>query len=120
MAQRCNACMTSDNNNKKIMKNNEPRIDFSANAPKVQQQPAEPNVKEDRDFAFGKTNFIIIGISMIIVVIGYCLMTGAESNTEKFDAEIFSSMRVSIAPVITLVGFLLIICGIMYKPSDKR
>lgn len=74
---------------------------------------------DKRDFAFGKTNFILIGISMVIVVIGFLLMTGASSNREVFDNEIFSSMRIKVAPVICLIGFVSIIAGIMYKPKRK-
>jgi len=74
---------------------------------------------DKKDFAFGKTNFILIGISMIIVVIGFLMMTGASSSRDVFDSEIFSPMRIKIAPVICLIGFLSIIGGIMYKPKEK-
>lgn len=74
---------------------------------------------DKKDFAFGKTNFVLIGISMIVVVIGFLLMTGASSSREAFDGEIFSTMRIKVAPVICLVGFLSIIAGIMYKPKKK-
>ena len=74
---------------------------------------------DKKDFAFGKTNFVLIGISMIVVVIGFLLMTGASSSRETFDSEIFSAMRIKVAPVICLVGFLSIIAGIMYKPKKK-
>lgn len=70
---------------------------------------------ENKNFAFGKINFILIGISMIIVVIGFFMMTGATSTTDAFDAEIFSPMRVKVAPIVCLVGFLSIIGGIMYR-----
>ena len=40
---------------------------------------------DKKDFAFGKTNFVLIGISMIVVVIGFLLMTGASSSREAFD-----------------------------------
>ena len=74
---------------------------------------------DKKDFAFGKTNFVLRGISMIVVVIGFLLMTGASASREAFDGEIFSAMRIKVAPVICLVGFLSIIAGIMYKPKKK-
>lgn len=74
---------------------------------------------KNKDFAFSKINFILIGISMLIVIIGFLLMTGASSTSEAFNIEIFSTMRVKVAPVICLVGFLSIIGGIMYKPKEK-
>ena len=67
------------------------------------------------NFAFSKINFILIGISMAIVVIGFLLMIGASSDETNFNAEIFSDMRVKVAPVICLVGFLMIIPSILYR-----
>lgn len=74
---------------------------------------------EEKNFAFTKINFILIGISMIVVIIGFLMMTGASSTREAFDPEVFSPMRVKVAPVVCLVGFLSIIAGIMYKPKKK-
>lgn len=73
---------------------------------------------ENKNFAFGKMNFILIGVSMLIVVIGFLMMTGASSSTENFDQEIFSNMRIKVAPVVCLVGFLSIVGGIMYKKKN--
>lgn len=66
-------------------------------------------------FAFSKINFILIGISMVIVVIGFLLMIGASSDENNFNPEIFSDMRIKVAPVICLIGFLSVIFGIMYR-----
>lgn len=71
------------------------------------------------NFAFSKINFILIGISMVIVVIGFLLMIGASSDETNFNSEIFSDMRIKVAPVICLVGFLSVIFGIMYRPKNK-
>lgn len=74
---------------------------------------------EKKNFAFGKINFILIGISMLIVVIGFLLMVGSSSTNEAFNPDVFSAMRVKVAPVVCLVGFLSIIAGIMYHPKKK-
>ena len=71
----------------------------------------------NKDFAFGKINFIMIGISMLIVIVGFIMMTGASSTVSHFNPEIFSAMRIKVAPVICLFGFLSIIAGIMYRPK---
>ena len=72
------------------------------------------------NFAFKKINFILIGLSMVLVIIGFVMMTGAESTATKFDPEIFSASRISVAPMICLVGFVSIIIGIMYRPKGKE
>ncbi|MBR4276183.1 MAG: DUF3098 domain-containing protein [Prevotella sp.] len=69
---------------------------------------------EKENFAFGKINFIMIGISMLVVVIGFIMMTGAQSTDTQFDAGIFSAMRTKVAPMVCLLGFLSVIVGIMY------
>ena len=72
------------------------------------------------NFAFGKINFIMIGQSMMLVIVGFVMMTGASSTETHFDPEIFSSSRISVAPMICLVGFLSIIAGIMYRPRKNK
>jgi uncharacterized membrane protein len=67
-----------------------------------------------RDFAFGKENFILIAIAVVVIAIGFVLMSGggAEEST-GFNAEIFSSRRIVVAPVVTLIGFVLMFVGIL-------
>lgn len=72
------------------------------------------------NFAFKKINFIMIGLSMVLVIIGFVMMTGATSTETQFSQEIFSATRISIAPMICLVGFVSIIAGIMYQPKEKK
>lgn len=74
---------------------------------------------ENKNYAFCKINFILIGISMLIVVVGFLMMTGATSENEAFNPEIFSLSRISIAPIVCLLGFLSIIVGIMYHKKEK-
>lgn len=72
-----------------------------------------------KDFAFGKTNYIICAISVLIIIIGFCLMTGSASSIEGgFDPDIFSTRRIVVAPMTCFFGFLLMIVGILY--SDKK
>ena len=73
----------------------------------------------NKDFAFGKINFIMIGISMLIVVIGFVMMTGASSSDTHFAPEIFSPIRIKVAPMVCLFGFLSVIAGIMYHPKKN-
>ena len=66
-----------------------------------------------RDFAFGKENFIWIGISVLCIVLGFVLMSGGGSGDYSFNPEIFSARRVVVAPVVTVAGFALMIFGIL-------
>ncbi|HIX74693.1 MAG TPA: DUF3098 domain-containing protein [Candidatus Parabacteroides intestinipullorum] len=71
-----------------------------------------------RDFAFGKENFIWIGISVLCIVLGFVLMSGGGSGDYSFNPEIFSARRVVVAPVVTVAGFALMIFGIL-KTNKK-
>lgn len=73
---------------------------------------------DKRNLAFGKTNFILIAIGMLVVILGFVLMSGGGSDETVFDADIFSARRVKLAPVVCLVGFLSIIYAIVRKPND--
>ena len=76
---------------------------------------------DKKNFAFDKTNFILLAVSMAIVVIGFLLMVGPNSTDTTFEPDIFSVRRIKVAPVVTLIGFLTVIVAIMYKPkADKE
>jgi len=71
-------------------------------------------------FAFGKENYRILIIGVVFVVIGYMLMVGGgSSDPNQFHAdEIFSTRRITIAPITILVGFVIVLFGIMKKAKD--
>ena len=49
---------------------------------------------DKKDFAFDKTNFILLAVGMVIVVIGFLLMVGPNSTDTTFEPDIFSARRV--------------------------
>ena len=70
----------------------------------------------DRDFAFGKENFIWLGISIVFVIVGFVLMSGGSSpDGISFNPEIFNKQRIVIAPIIIMVGYILMIYAILKK-----
>lgn len=71
-------------------------------------------------FAFDKTNFILLAVAMAVVIIGFILMTGQVSTPTHFEPDIFSARRIKVAPVVCLVGFLLMIYAVLRKPRDKQ
>lgn len=72
---------------------------------------------DKRNFAFERKNFILLAIGMIIVIIGFILMSGSGSDEGFFNLDIFSVRRIKVAPVVCLFGFLFIIYAILHKPS---
>ena len=76
-----------------------------------------------RNFAFNKTNFILLAIGMVVVIIGFILMAGGSSTEQMFNAEMFNATRVKLAPMVCLFGFLFMIVAVVYHkketPDDK-
>ncbi len=71
-------------------------------------------------FAFGKENYRILIIGVLVIVTGYLLMIGGgadDPNTFNAD-EIFSTRRITVAPIVILTGFVIVLFGIMKKSKD--
>ena len=70
---------------------------------------------DKQKFAFDKTNFILL-----VVILGFILMTGPSSSETVFQADIFSVRRIKVAPVVCFLGFIFMIYGVMRKPKTKE
>lgn len=67
-----------------------------------------------------KINYILIAVAVAAIIIGFVLMTGSPSTATEYNPDIFSFRRITLAPIVCLIGFLLVIVGIMYKPKEKE
>lgn len=72
------------------------------------------------NFAFDKSNFILIAVGVAIVILGFILMSGSGSTEEAFNPEIFSVRRIKVAPAVCFFGFCFIVYGIMYTSKKSR
>ncbi len=72
-----------------------------------------------RNFAFDKTNYILLAIGMVVIIIGFCLMSGSGSSETTFNPDIFSVRRIKVAPLVCLAGFVFMVYGIMHKPQTS-
>jgi hypothetical protein len=75
---------------------------------------------EKRDLAFGKANYVLLAIGMVVVIIGFLLMSGSGSTETVYDPDIFSARRIKVAPVVCLVGFVSMIYAVIYRPKNKE
>lgn len=68
-----------------------------------------------------KENFVFMVIGILIIAIGYLLMSGGGSaDPNVFSEEIFSFRRITLAPIVVLIGYVTIGFSIMYKPKKKQ
>lgn len=74
------------------------------------------------DFPVKKDNLRFILIGLAINVIGYLLMIGGGSdNPNEFnEAELFSTLRITVSPILIVLGLGVIVYGIMKKPSSPK
>lgn len=73
------------------------------------------------NLAFGKQNYLLTAVGMAIVILGFILMSGSGTTEEAFDPNIFSPLRIRVAPAICVVGYVLIIVAIMWRgKADKK
>jgi len=70
----------------------------------------------------GKQNYIIIASGFGLVLLGFFLMAGGASDDPNVfnHGEIFSFRRITLAPVVILIGLVAVLFGIMKKPQDNK
>ena len=73
---------------------------------------------DKKKFAFDKINFLLLGIGMLAVIVGFLLMSGPSSTMAHFEPDIFSVRRIKVAPVVCLIGFLFMIYAVVRKPKE--
>lgn len=71
------------------------------------------------NFNLPKLNLILIAVSFVIIVLGFCLMIG-EPSTETYNPDIFSTRRITVGPMISFFGFLFMIFAILFHPKDNK
>tara|TARA_B100001142_G_C14300933_1_gene642788 strand:+ start:1444 stop:1665 length:222 start_codon:yes stop_codon:yes gene_type:complete len=71
------------------------------------------------DFAFSKKNYILLLVGLTFIASGLILMTGGGSeDPTKFSDEIFNTTRLTIAPILLAIGFVIEIFAIMYRKKE--
>lgn len=75
--------------------------------------------KKDFDFAFRKENYILMGVGVLLLILGYVLLSGGGSDDpEVFSEALFNTRRLVVAPLVILAGFIVEIWAIMKRPKD--
>jgi hypothetical protein len=74
---------------------------------------------QNKQVLFTKENYILMAIGLVIAAVGFFLMAGGKSSDPKtFDPkEVYSTTRITVAPILIVLGFIIEIVAIMKKPK---
>ena len=76
-------------------------------------------MKEDTkkpEFLFSATNYKILIIGLVVIALGFILMSGgANENPNVFNEEVYNFRRIRLAPTVVLIGFGITIYSILVK-----
>jgi len=71
-------------------------------------------------FVFGKTNYIIMIVGIVLLALGYILLSGGGSDDPNvFNPEMFNGRRLFVSPILIILGLVTEIVAIMYKPKNN-
>ena len=74
-------------------------------------------MEEKKDMVLNKKNYLFIILGCVVVILGFVLMSGGGSeNPDIFnEEELFSFRRITLAPFLVMLGYGLVLFGIMKK-----
>ena len=80
----------------------------------------ENKAKEKVTYPLTKINFILMGICLLLIIIGFWLMAGDANVGDTFNKNLFESSRVTTGPIIAFLGFVLMAFAIIYRKKDNK
>lgn len=75
-----------------------------------------------KHFGFNSENYKFLFIGLAINILGFLLMIGGGSDDpNKFDAsQLFSTVRITISPMLIIIGYIIILYSIMKKGKKTK
>ena len=72
-----------------------------------------------KQFLFSKKRYQFLFLSILIIGVGFLLMSGGGSNNpDVFNNEIYSFRRIRLAPLVVISGFIMCIVSILYRDKE--
>lgn len=75
----------------------------------------------NHEMIYGKMNYMLIGIGALLVIAGFFLMAGGgnelgpDGYAHEFDESIYSFRRLTLAPIVIVLGFITVAVAILKK-----
>jgi hypothetical protein len=72
------------------------------------------------EFNFGKRNYQLLILGVILIFIGFILMSGGKSeDPEIFSDAIFNFRRLTLSTIFLISGFIVEVFAILYKDKNE-
>lgn len=72
--------------------------------------------KKNFELVFGTVNYILMGVGIVLLALGYILLSGGGSDDPNvFNPAMFDARRLVWAPILIVLGFVVEIVAILYK-----
>lgn len=65
----------------------------------------------EASFLFSRMNYLLMIAGVVVIGIGFVLMSGTE--------DIFNTTKLTVAPIVVVIGFVIEVFAIMYKPKAE-
>lgn len=81
---------------------------------------SKKSIEEQSSFALPMSNYKFIVAGVVLLILGFILMSGgaADSPDEFHYDEIFAFRRITLAPLVCLLGYTTVMVGIFKKPKE--
>ena len=75
----------------------------------------------DEVMLYDKTNYILMVVGVVFIILGFILMSGGSNpDPNVFDPSvIYSTRRITIAPIVIVLGFIIEIFAVLKRPSES-
>lgn len=81
----------------------------------------QEEVNNKFDFVFGKKNYILMLVGVVVMAVGYlCLIGGGSEDPNVFNDAIFSTRRMVVAPILIIAGLVIEVFAIMIKDGKRE
>lgn len=87
-------------------------------ANKKKDSKKQSEAKHSSELLYDKINIYLMIAGVVVIFIGFALMAGGKQSPDVFNFdEIYSFRRVTLAPIVVIIGFLIEIYAVLRKPK---
>jgi F0F1-type ATP synthase assembly protein I len=70
------------------------------------------SANSETQFLFSRQNYLLMLVGIAVIIIGFVLMSGTE--------DIFNTTKLTVAPIVVVIGFIIEVFAIMHRPKTEQ